>query len=280
MLFSLFIAFQLFYSVKSHISCYNCPLQSNIFDYIITADNIPENLKNCSFIGEQLECSIRVTWIQDPNNTEITLQSTGERRDVSDEHNLEHTITLNNNGFKLQYTKSIHYVCATEECNSPSTLKRLLRSLTSKDDFYELSYLLALNQPFDGTSCEFFANTSSMSCETEMNQTSCNQCMAQEFIQSTSLETCQNCVNDDIIENFITREMRFFMSNRERHDFWMIECQFKDCNNIDTGNFIRQKSTIQFDFDFFLNVNNKSTNLLSMSIIALVLMVLSIKFFH
>ncbi|CAF3424998.1 unnamed protein product [Rotaria sp. Silwood1] len=276
MLVSLFLVFQLFYSVTCSISCYNCPMEFNTFDSIITVDTIPNNLKNCSIKTEQSECSIQVIWMQNPNQTRIALVGGGEKRTESDEHNLKNDILLKNDGIKTQWTNTILYVCSTENCNSPSTLKHLLRSLTSKDNFNEFSYLLVMNEHFNGTLCFFYAN-SSVSCETEIDPNTCKQCTTEEYIQTKPLEICSNCIMDDVIENFITYEVKFFMNNRERHDFWMIECQLPNCNTIDNSDLIRQKSNIQFDFDLFLNCSRQLTNILSINIIVFVLLTLYIK---
>jgi hypothetical protein len=252
------------------LSCYDCPMQSNIFNSILTVDTLPNDLKDCSFPVDQAECSIFVKWTQNPDQTQIALIGGGERRLVVDEHNLQNTITLKNDGTKTQWTREIFYRCSTEKCNSPSILKRILRSLKSEDSFNQLSNLLQMNAQFNGRSCSFFAN-SSTPCETEMDPNTCKQCATQESIVSGRLETCLNCVMDDIIENFVTRQVKFFMNNRECHDLWMIECQIQGCNTIETGDSIRQKSTIEFDYNLFLNGSNKLTNLSWITIIISIL---------
>ena len=115
----------------------------------------------------------------------------GGRRLVADEHNLQNTITLQNDGIKAQWRKDIAYRCSTDRCNSPSTLKRLLRSLRSVDTFSDLSNLLAMNPEFSGGLCSFFAN----------NSTPC---------ESDTLDVCLNCLLDDVTENFVTRGVKFF----------------------------------------------------------------------
>ena len=59
--------------------------------------------------------------------------------------------------------------------------------------------------------------------------------------------------NDDVVENFITREVKFYMDNRQRDDFWIIECQVDGCNAINTSYLVQEKVKVQFDFDRFLN---------------------------
>ncbi|UJR32849.1 hypothetical protein I4U23_020311 [Adineta vaga] len=241
-------------------------MQTNVFDSIITADTVPNDLKNCSLVTDQMECSIRVTWTQNPNQTSIILLAGSERQAVSGRHNLENTITLTNNGTKTQWENSIFYICSSEQCNSLTMLKRLLRSLTSEDKFHTLSDLLDLNTQFQGSFCNFFAN-SSISCETEMDPNTCKQCATQEYIQSKSIEVCSNCVMDNVIENFITRQVKFFIDKQERHDLWMIECQKKDCNAIETGDLIREKSNIDFNFNYFLNSSKKLDNILLITLL-------------
>ena len=54
----------------------------------------------------------------------------------------------------------------------------------------------------------------------------------------------------------------------------MIECQQKDCNTAETGNLIEEKSTMEFNFNLFLNGSgNKLTNFSWISIIISILMI-------
>ncbi|CAF1136814.1 unnamed protein product [Adineta ricciae] len=255
----LLVTIQLFYAVTCQLSCYNCPMQANVFDSIITVDTVPNDLKDCSLQQDQTQCSIHIEWTQNPNRTLIMLRSDGERQDSSGRHNLENAITLTNNGTRTQWRKTMDYICSTDQCNSPAMVKRLLRSLTSEDNFQTFSPLLNMNTQFHGNLCIFFAN-SSASCDTEMDRNTCRQCATQEYIQSKPVEVCLNCVMDDIIENFVTRQVKFFMKDRQRHDIWMIECQQENCNAIETGDLIRQNSQIDFDFTYFLNGSNQFNN--------------------
>lgn len=102
MLFTLLIIFQLFYSITCQISCYDCPIQANTFNSILTANTVPNDFNNCSFPTNQAECSMNVIWTQDPDQTQIVSMGGGGRRLVADEHNLQNTITLKNNGTKMQ----------------------------------------------------------------------------------------------------------------------------------------------------------------------------------
>lgn len=277
MLLFFFIIFELFYIVTCFISCYHCPMQFNTFDSIITIDTISDNLQNCSITNDQVQCSIQVIWVSNPNQTQIALLGGGgEERDISDEHNLKNDIILMNDGTKIRWTNRLYYLCSTDKCNSPSTFKRLLRSLRSEDQFNELSDFLVTNEHFNGTSCFFFEN-SSRSCDSEIDHNTCKQCIMEVSIQSSPLEICANCILNDFIQNFITYEVKFFMNDRTRDDFWMIKCQLSNCNAIQIGSLIRQKSSVQFNFDLFLNNSAKQSYNSLTIVMILILIVLFIK---
>lgn len=276
MLALVIITFQLFYSVTCSISCYNCPLGPNTFDAILTADSLPETFNNCSFETEQSQCSLLLIFTRDPDRTQILATGGEERRGTDDENHLKNEIIFGNDGTKLLWTNRIRYICSDEKCNSPSTLKRLFKSLKSEDNFNEFTALLKINQDFNGTFCFFFAN-SSASCQTEVDPNNCTQCVIEQSIQSQSLDICADCIKDDVIENFISYETKFSMNTRERRDFWIIECQSPDCNTIQTIGLIRNKSDVQFDFNRFLNNSRKQFNLSFIHIVIFILIVLNIK---
>jgi hypothetical protein len=98
---SLLVVLQLFYSV-AYLSCHNYPIQSNNYNSILTADTVPGDFKDCSVSIVQLRCYIILIWMQNPNQTTVILAPDGDRRDVTDERNLENTIIFKNNGITIQ----------------------------------------------------------------------------------------------------------------------------------------------------------------------------------
>jgi hypothetical protein len=55
-------------------------MQASTFDSVLIAETMPEDFKNYSFTGKKIECFIRVTWRQDPNQTSITLIGGSEKK--------------------------------------------------------------------------------------------------------------------------------------------------------------------------------------------------------
>ena len=259
MLLYLCVAFQLFRTLLGQLSCYNCPLEANSFNTIITADTLPTELNNCSSKSEQYHCSIIVIWQPITKRTNIILAPGDDQRAVDDKHSLKSSLIYKNDGVHRQRTRSISYVCSTDLCNSLPTLKRLLQALTLQDSFDGLDYLVQFNQDFQGDSCWFFTN-SSAPCDMEMNRTTCNQCSIELTSESNAVEVCANCVAGDVIDNFITREVTFNLQNRAKDDFGLIECQVTDCNTLTSGQLIRRKSNVEFNFDLFLHNGSSSAS--------------------
>jgi hypothetical protein len=261
MLFFLFVVFSSYlHAATATVSCYDCPFEVNRFDYLVTKDKLPNALNNCTTKSLGDSCIIDVKWSRNPGDqTEIGLEARGEPRTAFIEHTLSGDVNLENKENQLLWTRSISYICSTDQCNSLSTLQRLLASLTMRDDFVDLGYLLTREIPFDDPSCLLWGNSTTLECATEMPPANCTQCSSQGMSQNGVLDICANCLLDDIAETFLVREVNYELINRTRADHWILECQSKNCNTIENGIRIFQKSNFDFDFVHFLNHANRMT---------------------
>ncbi|CAF5124121.1 unnamed protein product, partial [Rotaria sp. Silwood1] len=126
-----------FHSAFCLISYYNCPWNKNSFDYLITADNIPSELKNCSLEINVAKCAIEIFWQRDPDNTTIVLVAEDTKKSASTDHSLFVNVGFENSGARPIWGRVILYECTTDQCNSLNQLKRLLNSLKMNDSLYE-----------------------------------------------------------------------------------------------------------------------------------------------
>lgn len=211
-------------------------------------------------------CIIDINWSRSPDQTQIALVARDDSRAAFTEHTLSGDISLENKGNQLLWTRSISYTCSTDRCNSVSTLQRVLASLTVNDTLFDLAPLLIRQIAFGGQ-CSFWLNSTTLECAGEIPQSTCKQCSSEGMSQNGVLEICANCLVDDIGETFLAREVNFELINRTRSDHWMLECQSRNCNTIENGNRIFQKSTFDFNFVKFLNHANQ----MSISNVALLL---------
>lgn len=240
--------------VNSQFSCYNCPLETNQFDFLVDDHSLPTDLKNCSIVPNQYQCAIRLTWIRTINVTWITFVPGYEFRrefkindDEDDGSSVKATLIYKKDApNRLEWTNALYYTCDSHNCNNITVLRWLLKSMTIRDNLHELDDLVQMNPFFNGDQCFFFAN-SSVPCETEMNRTTCRQCAFEQIENNGSPNICANCVDDEDIENFITREVKFDLNQKLSEDFTMIQCQMNDCNREQIGSLIRSKSKIDFN---------------------------------
>ncbi len=262
------------------IECHYCPIDENNLDYFVTTDNIPHHLNNCTIIKMGDVCYIDLIWNRTPVKTQIGLSGKGDEKSIDAEHTLVTNVNVENKNLSIIWTRTISYICSTDKCNSLSALKGVLDSLTLNDTLHELVDLLQRKEPFEGNWCKFSTNGTLFECATEISPASCKQCSFQGISNHGVVELCANCLEDDIGETFLSHEVNFNMTDRTRDDHWILECGFENCNTYDNGNLVRQKSTSDFDFEKFLDGNNKSISLSSISKTVLLFVVFCIKFLN
>ncbi|CAF0758796.1 unnamed protein product [Adineta steineri] len=256
MLFHLFVIFSLYKSISCQISCYACSNDSIKYDYIITAENIPTELNNCPIKNNQYECAVDIRWFLSSNTTEVDIVTDSRKRELAP---ADHTVTVDaifgSNGLTQEIYHSLYYFCSTDKCNSASELKRLLLSLTLKDQLMELKDLLKPSEQFDGHWCLFFSNQTAEPCDipVTVDPNNCKQCSAKFTTEPKTNTICAGCYNEEMQKDFLGREILFNLTDRTRTEIRMINCRSNHCNEIHTGDLIRQKCAIDFDFVKFLN---------------------------
>ncbi|CAF1333556.1 unnamed protein product [Adineta steineri] len=256
MLFHLFVIFSLYKSISCQISCYACPTGSIKYDYIITAENIPTEMNNCSIENNQSECAVDIRWFLSSNKTEIDIVTDSRKRELAP---ADHTVTVDaifgSDGLTQEIYHSLYYFCSTDKCNSASELKRLLLSLTLKDQLIELKDLLKSSEQFNGHWCLFYSNQTAESCDipVTVDPNNCKQCSTKFTTEPKTNTICAGCYNQEIKNDFLGREILFNLTDRTRTEIRMINCRSDHCNQVHTGDLIRQKCAIDFDFVKFLN---------------------------
>jgi hypothetical protein len=278
MLFYLFAAFQILYSVSCSISCYNTISDANIFQYIVTADQFPTELHSSSLKNNSINCLIQIIWQRNPHNTRIVLVAEGNIKAASSNHKLDIEVGYENEGQISIWEQALLYQCNTDQCNSLSQLKLLLSSLTMNDKLIDLVYLLSPIQPFQGEWCYRGSNATFQKCDTTIPNNLCIQCELTGIMNQTRTEVCATCAAENPTSNYILAYGKtFYMADRTYSATWLITCGRESCNTPTNGDKIREKSYIDFDFNKFLN---NETAILSMNKMALFFIMFFMKLFQ
>lgn len=255
MLFYLFITFQILYSVSCYISCYTAPFDINDFNYIVTADHFPSELKNYSLQTNSSNCYIMVLWQRNPDNTRITLVAGPNMTTAPPtQHQLQVFVGYETGGSSTpMWIKQVIYQCYTDQCNSLSDLKSLLRALTVNESLYELTYLLNPVKPFHGEWCYRDSNVTLETCNTTIPVSLCTQCSLVETMNEGKVELCATCSTEEPENALLIYEKTFNMTDRTDFSMWAILCGRESCNTPAIGDSIHEKCSISFDFTKFTN---------------------------
>ncbi len=147
MLLHLLLIFALFNSVSCDLLC--CRLQARLYNYSLTTDTIPSDISHCEpGYGSQTVCYFTIVWYFHLNQTQVMIggySTYNESLITSDSLsvNIRTSQSLTPSNPYLKYT--IDYTCSTSGCNNGSVFKRLLETLTLKDQFNDFLYLLESN---------------------------------------------------------------------------------------------------------------------------------------
>jgi hypothetical protein len=266
MLFYLFIAFQILYSISCDISCYQAPFDTNTFDYIVTPDHFPEELEESSLEVNSVQCSITVSWEQNPNRTVIELIADNNTKAGSIEHQLQVDV-----GYVSEletsptprWTKNINYQCNTNQCNSLSQLKRLLQALIVNDSLDDLTYLLKPVEKFQGKWCYRGSNITSGKCNTTIPVSSCTQCEVSATMNQAGTELCATCSTEYPSQSILKYQKTFNMTDRTNSSTCYILCGRENCSTPAVTANIREKIYIGFNFTTFLNAGSANTTFLN-----------------
>ncbi|UJR34528.1 hypothetical protein I4U23_027305 [Adineta vaga] len=203
-------------------------------------------------------CQIKVIWYLDRNETRIELnryKTTNES--LISAHLLSVTAIARDygSGSNQRVEYSFEYLCSTDRCNNVSVLQRLLESLTIKDEFDYFKKILPASGTYDGRLCLFFSNQTDESCyQTPPDKLhECTQCTAEYFYDETSSKICATCQRQGYTSpTFVERIVVLNITNQTRSEQIEILCGSDNCTTSKTGDLIREKSTIELDFDKFL----------------------------
>ncbi|CAF1426209.1 unnamed protein product, partial [Adineta ricciae] len=210
-------------------------------------DNIPEKLNDCPIIANQSECVISMRWFLNNNETELDMvPETRHKRSISSEHTITVDAIVGKDGSSFSLQHSLYYFCSTDKCNSPSSLKRLLQSLTLNDQFMELIALLRPSTQFDGHWCLLLSNQTTEACKVPVvvDPNNCKQCSTTFISESKSTGSiCAGCYTDDVHQEFLGREILFNLTDQTQTEIEMINCRSENCNSLRTIDLIRGKMT-------------------------------------
>jgi hypothetical protein len=254
MLFYLFITFQILYSISCNLSCYQAPFDINSFDYIVTPDHFPAELRNSSLKVNSVTCYSVVLWERNPDNTKIALVADIGMKAGSNEHQLQVDVSYDTQTSTIPaWAKQIIYQCSTDRCNSLSQLKHLLQALIVNESLHDLAYLLNPVKPFHGEWCYRSSNTTLNECNTTIPVSLCTQCVVSATMDQTGTELCATCWTADPDQALLVYEKTFNMTDRTNSSLWGISCARENCNTPAVSESILEKSSIEFNFTTFLN---------------------------
>ena len=246
--------------VSSQISCYDCPLAPKFYNYIVTTQLIPSDIQNCQYKSNQSHCIIDLRWYLTLERTGIDLGSDPERSQASSaaRHTLLVTALMTGAGVTEQRQHSFRYRCSTDRCNDIGQLKRLLNSLTLESNFTDLKDLLDSSSPFDGHKCYLNATGAAKDCRVpaDVKPDECTECSTKFTAEVNATELCATCVsNSEEEEANLARGVLFDLTDRSRTSSWSIDCRVPNCNGLESGRRIQEKSVLEFDFDRFFAKN-------------------------
>ena len=276
MLFHVWIIISIISSISCDISCYDCSSTPQRYNYIITPDRIPTEIQNCNVAANNTRCHIFIRWDLTSNSSRISLvpASTGA---LSGQHTLRTNALLTGIGVVQQIQNSLFYYCSTDRCNDIVVLKRLLESLSLKNELTKLDDLLQPTSPFDGHWCLLANNQTDGYCPSpsSVDPNTCKQCSTNVTTVGNTDLICATCLPDVQRQNSLGEEVLFNMTDRSRTANWYIYCQSSNCSTTNTGPRIQQNSQMSFDFDHFFPKNTAYQQTMSSILFAMLFFVYS-----
>ncbi|CAF1365458.1 unnamed protein product [Adineta ricciae] len=184
-------------------------------------------------------------WFLNNNETELDMvPDTRHKRSISSEHTITVDAIVGKDGSSFSLQHSLYYFCSTDKCNGPSSLKRLLQSLTLTDQFMELIDLLRPSTQFDGHWCLLLSNQTTEACKVPVvvDPNNCKQCSTTFISESKTIGSiCAGCYTDDVHQEFLGREILFNLTDQTQTEIEMINCRSENCNSLRTIDLIRGK---------------------------------------
>ncbi|CAM2707435.1 unnamed protein product [Rotaria socialis] len=227
-----------------------------VLNYSVTIDTLP-SFDNCTLVDVTGECTFTIIWLRNPEasfiifgyNTIVNGSSFS-----SDSILASVQYELEGDEFAKRLSHDVQYTCqSSDECNSGTNLKRILKSLRIEENFsIGFNSLIAANDSFNNQSIsKCYFNRSSNDCS-PIDYKSCRRCeISMNFSDSSTNEICATCPTVTPQFNSIRRDAIFIVNNRSQVlDNVQLSCQMGEyCNSIENIYRIRQASFIYFDFD-------------------------------
>ncbi|CAF3854203.1 unnamed protein product [Rotaria sp. Silwood1] len=156
------------------------------------------------------------------------------------------------------------FACNTDGCNNDTILKRIINALTLTENLSELESLLAPGYYPSFTEQESCLNVSNATTTTNQcisGASSISNCVGCQ-IQMKSNILCAQCAPrfSIRIDDYILRSKVFFFDNRTEIENIELFCRVRGCNALSSIDKIRQASTLEFNFDKFLNGPSPSSS--------------------
>ncbi|CAF1407795.1 unnamed protein product [Adineta ricciae] len=246
-------------SVLCDFSCYDC--SENILDYTLTDETVPTQFNNCTLVTGRLYCYIHVQWEQNPAKTKLQISGYQYWKLDIMGHDLEARASISYDESQLKWSKVIRYRCLTNECNSPTRLTYLLKSLKFVNRLEQLQYLIEPNETFDGQGCLVYYNETGkqISLPTQVHRSAPQQCRTM-----IKIEPKRKVINAERLSiqrdlNSLKHYIEIDINNRIRSSNLYITCQKADCNSLNTVDLIYRNSFVDFNMEKFIDQTSNNS---------------------
>lgn len=241
--------------ISSALQCYSCS-ELIIVNYLVTNSTVP-SFSECQLV-DATQCSLTVTWDENINVTAIAVnsQNASSVQSISgDAVTSMIVMEAGPYGGTPFFARELVLSCTSKDkCNDEMTLKRILRSLSIKDQLrQELLPLIQVIYPFNPniSACSNFTNSTSYCPPVDL--TDCQRCeISVDRFSSSNPEVCATCRRSSVDVNAVIHSATFLLNGQTQLiDHVQLGCQTKGCNSIANINEIYRASNITFDFHEF-----------------------------
>ncbi|CAF3612363.1 unnamed protein product, partial [Rotaria sp. Silwood2] len=154
---------------------------------------------NCSLVDVSGECTFTIIWLRNPESSMIIFgydSISNENKSSSDSILASVQYQLEGDELDKRLSHDVQYVCkSSDECNSGTNLKRILKSIRIEENFSgRFNSLIAANQLFNNQSInECYFNRPSNDCS-PIDYSNCRRCqISMNFFHSSVHEICATC---------------------------------------------------------------------------------------
>ncbi|CAF4652124.1 unnamed protein product, partial [Rotaria sp. Silwood2] len=179
-------------------------------------------IDNCSLVDVSGECTFTIIWLRNPESSMIIFgydSISNENKSSSDSILASVQYQLEGDELDKRLSHDVQYVCkSSDECNSGTNLKRILKSIRIEENFSgRFNSLIAANQLFNNQSInECYFNRPSNDCS-PIDYSNCRRCqISMNFFHSSVHEICATCPTITPEFNSIKRDAVFIVNNRSQ----------------------------------------------------------------